>query len=48
VLLDDHHEAFRDSVARVERDHVAPIAEEVDSTDRFPSELIEIFGKETR
>jgi alkylation response protein AidB-like acyl-CoA dehydrogenase len=44
VRLGDEHEVFRDAVARMVRDHVTPIAEEVDETDRFPAELIEVFG----
>ena len=36
--------AFRDSVRRMAARHVAPIAAEVDENDRFPEELIPIFG----
>jgi alkylation response protein AidB-like acyl-CoA dehydrogenase len=36
--------AFRDSVRRMALRHVAPIAAEIDEADRFPSELIPIFG----
>ena len=36
--------AFRDSVRRVVEKHVAPIAAEIDETDRFPAELLPIFG----
>jgi alkylation response protein AidB-like acyl-CoA dehydrogenase len=36
--------AFRDSVRRMAERHVAPIAAEIDENDRFPSELIPIFG----
>ena len=41
----EEQQAFRDSVRRmVERD-VAPIAAEIDDTDRFPRELVRIFGE---
>ena len=36
--------AFRDGVRRMVEDHVAPIAAEIDENDRFPEELIEIYG----
>ncbi len=36
--------AFRDSVRRMVERHVAPIAAELDRTDRFPEELVPIFG----
>ena len=36
--------AFRDSVRRMVEKHVAPIAAEVDENDRFPTELLPIFG----
>lgn len=35
---------FRDSIRRMAEKHVAPIAAEVDDNDRFPEELIPIFG----
>ncbi|GAA4359280.1 acyl-CoA dehydrogenase [Variovorax defluvii] len=37
--------AFRDSVRRVVEKHVAPIAAEIDDTDRFPRELVDLFGE---
>ena len=37
--------AFRDSVRRMAEKHVAPIAAEVDETDRFPLELVKLFGE---
>ncbi|HRO57733.1 MAG TPA: acyl-CoA dehydrogenase family protein [Burkholderiaceae bacterium] len=37
--------AFRDSVRRMVERHVAPIAAEIDETDRFPTELVELFGE---
>lgn len=36
--------AFRDSVRRMAQRHVAPIAAQIDEEDRFPSELIPIYG----
>jgi alkylation response protein AidB-like acyl-CoA dehydrogenase len=36
--------AFRDSVRRMAERHVAPIAAEIDENDRFPTELIPIYG----
>ena len=36
--------AFRDSIRRMVERHVAPIAAEIDETDRFPDELLPIFG----
>ena len=37
--------AFRDSIRRMVDKHVAPIAAEIDETDRFPEELLPIFGE---
>ena len=36
--------AFRDSIRRMVERHVAPIAAEIDETDRFPTELLRIYG----
>jgi alkylation response protein AidB-like acyl-CoA dehydrogenase len=36
--------AFRESIRRMVEKHVAPIAAEIDETDRFPEELLPIFG----
>ncbi len=36
--------AFRDSVRKMVARHVAPIAAEIDREDRFPRELVPIFG----
>ena len=36
--------AFRDSVRRMVERHVAPIAAEIDENDRFPEELITVYG----
>jgi alkylation response protein AidB-like acyl-CoA dehydrogenase len=36
--------SFRDGVRRMAERHVAPIAAEIDENDRFPSELIPVYG----
>src|SRR5262245_63049754 len=36
--------AFRDNVRKMATRHVAPIAAEIDETDRFPTELVKLFG----
>ena len=36
--------AFRDGIRRMVERHVAPIAAEIDETDRFPAELLKIYG----
>ena len=36
--------AFQDSVRRMVAKHVAPIAAEIDATDRFPEELVKLYG----
>ena len=35
---------FAESIRRLVERHVAPIAAEIDRTDRFPVELVEVFG----
>ncbi len=37
--------AFRDSVRKMVARHVAPIAAEMDETDRFPLEIVKLFGE---
>ena len=37
--------AFQESVRRMVEKHVAPIAAEIDETDRFPTELVKLFGE---
>ncbi|WP_326522827.1 acyl-CoA dehydrogenase family protein [Sphingomonas sp.] len=37
-------EAFRETVRRIGEDHVAPIVADLERTDRFPHELVEVFG----
>ena len=41
----EEQSAFRDSVRRMAEKHVAPIAAEIDETDRFPLELVKLFGE---
>ena len=42
--LTEEQLAFRDSIRRMVERHVAPIAAEIDETDRFPTELLPIYG----
>jgi alkylation response protein AidB-like acyl-CoA dehydrogenase len=37
--------SFRDGIRRMVERHVAPIAAEIDETDRFPTELLPIYGE---
>src|SRR5207237_6192776 len=37
--------AFRDGVRKMVARHVAPIAAEIDETDRFPLEIVKLFGE---
>jgi alkylation response protein AidB-like acyl-CoA dehydrogenase len=37
--------AFRDGIRRMVARHVAPIAAEIDETDRFPTEIVKLFGE---
>src|ERR1700744_4163712 len=41
----EEQDAFRDSVRKMVAKHVAPIAAEVDANDRFPTELVKLFGE---
>ncbi|MDE2363617.1 MAG: acyl-CoA dehydrogenase family protein [Hyphomicrobiales bacterium] len=41
----EEQEAFRDNVRRMAAKHVAPIAAEVDENDRFPLEIVRLFGE---
>lgn len=45
MKLSEEQTAFRDSIRRMVERHVAPIAAEIDESDRFPRELIELFGE---
>jgi alkylation response protein AidB-like acyl-CoA dehydrogenase len=40
----EHHLILREEVRKMAERHVAPIAAEIDENDRFPEELVEIFG----
>ncbi len=40
----EEHVAFRDSVRRMVEQHLAPIVPDLEATDRFPSELVPVFG----
>lgn len=40
----EHHLILREEVRKMAERHVAPIAAEIDEEDRFPEELVEIFG----
>src|SRR5262245_32552024 len=45
VNFSEEQIAFRDSIRRMAAKHVAPIAAEVDQTDRFPQELVKLYGE---
>jgi alkylation response protein AidB-like acyl-CoA dehydrogenase len=45
MAFTEEQSAFRDSVRRMAEKHVAPIAAEIDENDRFPTELVELFGE---
>lgn len=40
----EHHLIFREEVRKMVERHVAPIAAEIDEENRFPEELVEVFG----
>ncbi len=44
MKLDEARELFRDSMRRLTAEKVLPIVADLEKTDRFPSELAEIFG----
>ena len=44
MYLTEDQTAFVDSIRRMVERHVAPIAAEIDETDRFPHELVPVFG----
>ena len=44
MYLTEEQTAFVDSIKKMVERHVAPIAAEIDRTDRFPEELVPIFG----
>lgn len=43
--LTEEQLAFQDTVRRMAAKHVAPIAAEIDETDRFPHEIVRLFGE---
>jgi alkylation response protein AidB-like acyl-CoA dehydrogenase len=45
MKLTEEQLAFRDSIRRMVERHVAPVAAEIDETDRFPTELVKLFGE---
>src|ERR1700732_2714928 len=45
MSLTEEQLAFRDTVRKMVGRHVAPIAAEIDETDRFPLELVKLFGE---
>lgn len=44
MKLDEAHEEFRQSVRKMVSQHVAPIADSLDKTDKFPEQLREVFA----
>jgi alkylation response protein AidB-like acyl-CoA dehydrogenase len=44
VPFNEEQLAFRDSIRRMVQKHVVPIAAEIDENDRFPAELVPIYG----
>ena len=45
MTLSQEHEDFRLAVRDMAQKHVAPIANEIDKTNKFPEHLIDIFGE---
>ncbi len=45
MAFTEEQSAFRDSVRRMAERDVAPIAAEIDETDRFPTEIVKLFGE---
>lgn len=43
--LTEEQRAFQDTVRRMATKHVAPIAAEIDESDRFPHEIVDLFGE---
>src|SRR5260221_6462440 len=39
------HLAFRDTIRKMVAKHVAAIAAEIDETDRFPLQIVKLFGE---
>jgi alkylation response protein AidB-like acyl-CoA dehydrogenase len=45
MSLTEEQLSFQDTVRRMAAKHVAPIAAEIDESDRFPREIVELFGE---
>ncbi len=45
MTLESHHEEFRTAVRRMALAHVAPIATELDRSDQFPVDMVEVFAR---
>ncbi len=45
-MLDEEHLAFAESVRQLARKHVAPAADEMDRTDRYPMHIVDIFREQ--
>src|SRR5450755_2305306 len=45
VSFTEEQNTFRDSIQKMVARHVAPIAAEIDVTDRFPTEIVKLFGE---
>jgi acyl-CoA dehydrogenase len=45
-VLDDSHVAFRDSVRAMARQHVTPIADEMDRTNEYPMQILDLFRRQ--
>jgi len=45
MSLTEEQLAFRDTIRKMVGKHVAPIAASIDETDRFPLELVKLFGE---
>ena len=44
MRLTEEQVMMRDSIRRMVKDHVAPLVQSLEETDRFPHELVPIFG----
>lgn len=44
MLFNEEHEAFRDAIRKMVQKHAAPLVPELEATDRFPAELVPVFG----
>jgi alkylation response protein AidB-like acyl-CoA dehydrogenase len=46
MTFTDEQIAFRESVRRMAEKHVAPIASDIDASDRFPLEIVNLLGEQ--